>query len=194
MTSGLSCVAFDLMDTVVADPYREALRASTGRSLADIRAQMDPDAWPAFERGEITEAQYFARFGDIDVDADAFHRARRDGYEILPGIRELLDDLDGQVLRVTASNYPVWVEELADGLLDGCFDRVIASHHLGVRKPDPAFYARLCDELDVTPSAVLFVDDREENVRAARAAGLAAHGFTSATDLRDHLRDAGLEV
>lgn len=190
----LAAVAFDLMDTVIRDPYREALEAATERPLREVFRHKDPEAWPAFERGDLTEEEYFAAFGDLDLDVEAFHRARREGYEVLPGMRELLDDLAGQVLRVTASNYPVWVDDVVATLLEGSFDRVLASHHLGVRKPKPAFYESLCAELELVPGAVLFVDDRDDNVAAAREAGLRTHPFAGADDLRQRLRDEGLAV
>lgn len=190
----LDAVAFDLMDTVVRDPFRQALMAATGRPLAEVLAQKDPDAWPRFERGELSEEEYFSSYGAFDLDVDAFHRVRRDGYVLLPGMRELLGDLAGRVVRVTATNYPVWVEELAAGLLAGLFDRVVASHQLGVRKPERAFFERLCGVLDAEAGSVLLVDDRVENVEGARAAGLRAHRFAGATDLRNRLRREGLPI
>ncbi len=191
---GLVAVAFDLMDTVVRDPFREAITAATGRSLDEVLAAKDPDAWPRFERGELTEEEYFGSYLDVAVDPAAFHRVRRAGYHWLPGMPELLDDLAGQVVRAAASNYPVWVEELAAGLLAGRFDCIIASHHLGVRKPDPAFYQRLTVELEAAPDRVLLVDDRSSNVEGALAAGLQAHRFTGADDLRERLRTEGVDV
>lgn len=190
----LRTVAFDLMDTVVRDPYREALHAGTGMETRELFATKDLSAWPAFERGELTEEEYFATYDDIEVDVAAFHRARREGYAWIDGMRELLDDLDGVVQRVAASNYPIWIEELADGMLAGCFEEILASHHLGVRKPDPAFYERLLDRIDRRADEVLFVDDREDNVEAALDLGLRAHLFAGADDLRERIRREGAEI
>jgi FMN hydrolase / 5-amino-6-(5-phospho-D-ribitylamino)uracil phosphatase len=107
---------------------------------------------------------------------------------------DLLDDLAGLVVRVTASNYPVWVEELARDHLGDRFERVIASYHLGVRKPARGFFDRLVEELDVAADEVCFVDDRHDNVEAARRAGLRAHRFVDATALRGWLADHGVPV
>ena len=43
---------------------------------------------------------------------------------------------------------------------------------LGARKPEPAAYAAALDRLGVAPGEVVFVDDLEENVHGAEAAGL----------------------
>ena len=192
----IRAVALDLMDTVVRDPYREALRAATDTSLEVMFARRDPDLYPALERGEIEERDYWDhhRARGIEVHPERFHRARREGTTWLPGMAELLDDLAGEVLRVTASNYPTWIEELADEVLGNRFDRVLASCHLGARKPDPDFYELLLAELDLAPGQVAFVDDREVNVAAARRVGLHATCFAGADELRRWLRELGVDV
>lgn len=54
--------------------------------------------------------------------------------------------------------------------LDGLF----MSAELGLRKPDPAFFARILDETGSDPAETLFIDDMPENAAAARAFGLNA--------------------
>ena len=45
----------------------------------------------------------------------------------------------------------------------------------GIAKPDPAFFARMADELGLPPSSIAYVGDRLDNdVRPARAAGMVA--------------------
>ncbi len=190
----VTTVAFDLMDTVLRDPYREALEAAVDVPLAELFRRRDASRYPAFERGEISEAEYWQAFEDagLSVDVEAFHRTRRAGYAWIPGVREVLEDLRGRVRLVTASNYPHWVEEVAADHLDGYFDAVIASVHLGARKPDGDFYVRLCAAIEAAPAEVLFVDDRETNVAGAREVGLQAHHFTNADALRSRLASLGL--
>lgn len=190
----IRAVAFDLMDTVVRDPFREALEAATGMALTELIERRDPDVYPAFECGHMDEDEYWQHHerAGIPVDPDRFHEVRRAGTTWLPGMPELLDELAGRVLRVTASNYAHWVEELATDLLGDRFDRILASYHLGVRKPDPAFYDRLLARLGLPAETVAFVDDREGNVEAARAVGLPAHRFEDAAGLRAWLRGHGV--
>jgi HAD superfamily hydrolase (TIGR01509 family) len=194
--TAVRAVAFDLMDTVVRDPFREALEAATGLELRELFARRDPDVYPAFERGEVDEAAYWAHYADagIAVDPDEFHRVRRAGIGLLPGMGELLDELGGRVVRATASNYPSWVEDLVDTHLSGRVDVVVASCHLGVRKPEAAFYTSLLARLGRPADEVLFVDDREVNVAGAEAVGLRAHRFVDAATLRRWLRDQGVGV
>jgi HAD superfamily hydrolase (TIGR01509 family) len=190
----------DLMGTLVEDPYTAAVRAATGLDLDVLAHVKDPEAWPAFEIGEIDEQEFARRFfTDPDThhrfDLTTFHRVRRDGYVFLPGMEALLTDTAGLVDRYIASNYPVWVEELTERFaLDERTDGVWASHHFGVRKPDPAFYERLLRAVGRQAAECLFVDDREDNCAGAEAAGMRAHRFTGADDLRARLRAEGLPL
>lgn len=197
----IQVVAFDVMDTLLTDPFRAALEAGTGLTLAELLTRRDPAVYPAFERGELSEEDYWAHHAALGVEVDpaAFHAVRRAGTRWLPGMAALLADLEGRVRRVGASNYPVWIEELIAGPLAGQLDEVLASHHLGARKPDHAFYDRLLERLGCAPAEVAFVDDREVNVVAAREVGLAAYlvvgdGLDAATGVRRWLVERGVPI
>ncbi|WDS35755.1 HAD-IA family hydrolase [Pseudoxanthomonas sp.] len=62
--------------------------------------------------------------------------------------------------------------------------RVVGAGDVGIAKPSPQAYLRCLALLDMAPAETLFIDDRDENVSGARAAGLDAVGFTSASTLR----------
>ncbi|MCC5995448.1 MAG: HAD-IA family hydrolase [Oceanicaulis sp.] len=74
------------------------------------------------------------------------------------------------------------------------FRDVIVSGDEGVIKPDPAIYAIARARIGLDPARVIFLDDREENVIAARAAGFQAEVFTGAQAARLTLRAHGLPV
>jgi putative hydrolase of the HAD superfamily len=72
------------------------------------------------------------------------------------------------------------------------FDVALSSCYVGLRKPEPAMYRRAIDILGRPPERILFIDDREENVAGAAAAGIKAIRFEGAARLRREL--AGLSV
>lgn len=74
----------------------------------------------------------------------------------------------------------------------GAFDRRFVSAELGVLKPDPAIYAAVEAATGLAPSALLFADDREENVAAAAARGWRAHHFAGPDGWADRLVAEGL--
>ncbi|MFC8128393.1 HAD family hydrolase [Streptomyces sp. NPDC057302] len=61
------------------------------------------------------------------------------------------------------------------------------SCRIGHAKPDPGAYRWCLNALRVEPDRVLFVDDREENIRAAEATGMRGHLFTTRERLREAL-------
>jgi HAD superfamily hydrolase (TIGR01509 family) len=57
------------------------------------------------------------------------------------------------------------------------FDPIVISAEIGVAKPDPEFFRRALVLLGRPAAEVLFVDDVQANVDAARSVGLAAERF-----------------
>ncbi|MFJ7290921.1 HAD family hydrolase [Streptomyces collinus] len=62
-------------------------------------------------------------------------------------------------------------------------DHMAFSGKIGAAKPDPAAFQHCVVALRAAPADFLFVDDREENVRAARDAGMNGHLFDGRDDL-----------
>jgi putative hydrolase of the HAD superfamily len=62
--------------------------------------------------------------------------------------------------------------------LEAWFDAVIASHEVGVAKPDPRIYEICLQRLGVAGPDALFVDDRLENLEGAARLGVRTAHFT----------------
>jgi len=61
-------------------------------------------------------------------------------------------------------------------------------------KPDSAIYEHTLHGLGVSAAETLFVDDREENIRAARFLGIRAIQFRSLAQLKSDLEDLGFPI
>ncbi|MFH1018535.1 MAG: HAD family phosphatase [Pseudomonadota bacterium] len=72
------------------------------------------------------------------------------------------------------------------------FDGIVMSGELGIAKPDPAIYRHLLKKFGLSAAQSIFVDDRKENVDAARALGFLVHHYHDPKSLRDHLKELGL--
>jgi putative hydrolase of the HAD superfamily len=68
------------------------------------------------------------------------------------------------------------------------------SYELGLVKPDPAAFLRVLELEDCRPEDAIFVDDRAENVAAARALGMTGLVFTGATAFRAALAERGIDL
>jgi putative hydrolase of the HAD superfamily len=74
------------------------------------------------------------------------------------------------------------------------FDVLVWSYQLGIAKPDPAIYRATLARLGTRPEETLFIDDRRENVEAARAVGMPAIEYSSTEQLRADLIASGFEI
>lgn len=72
------------------------------------------------------------------------------------------------------------------------FDRAFVSGHLAMAKPAPEIYEAVEQESGVAPGALLFTDDRPENIAAARARRWRTHLFTGPEGLAERLVAEGL--
>jgi epoxide hydrolase-like predicted phosphatase len=61
------------------------------------------------------------------------------------------------------------------------------SYEIGAVKPDPRVYKHVIDALNSNPSSLLFIDDIQENISAARAAGMNGIVFQSPAQLLNAL-------
>ena len=71
-------------------------------------------------------------------------------------------------------------------------DFVINSSDVGFAKPSKNIFKHALATAGAQPGETLFVDDSLKNVRAAKALGMRAHHFSSASGLRDFMQQAGL--
>ena len=67
------------------------------------------------------------------------------------------------------------------------FKKIFVSFELGFLKPDLRAYSFVAEKLGVKPSDIVFVDDKEENVDAAKKAGMAGIVFKDAVQLKKEL-------
>ncbi|MCX5380135.1 HAD family phosphatase [Streptomyces sp. NBC_00091] len=152
---------------------------------------------PPYDSGELTGPGYWrlvgealgTRFGEREtaalVEADIASWSAVDGEMVA-----LIGELAASGRRIALlSNIP---EELAvhyerhQPWLSHFRVRGL-SCRIGLAKPAPGAYEWCLRALGAAPGEVLFVDDRQENVDAARALGIRGHLFTSPAALREAL-------
>lgn len=78
-----------------------------------------------------------------------------------------LTNFGAETLEIGRRMYPVLTE----------FDRAYVSAELRLLKPDPAIYAHVEADSGLPPGALIFADDKPENVAAAIARGWKGHVF-----------------
>ncbi|OWM72331.1 hypothetical protein CDL15_Pgr018216 [Punica granatum] len=194
----LPVLLFDIMDTIVRDPFYEDIPAFFGMSLKELIGCKHPTSWIEFEKGLIDEvelAQNFFKDGR-PFDLEGLKTCMRNGYSYIDGVEELLHDLRESHYKMHAfTNYPVWYQIIEDKLRISKFlSWTFCSCKLGKRKPDPNFYTDVVRHLEVDPSDCIFVDDRLKNVEAALEVGIVGLQFKSVDQLRKDLCLLGIDI
>lgn len=94
----------------------------------------------------------------------------------VPGARDVLAALRARGLKVgvLSNTLPSIDRTLAALHLDDLIDVAVATCEIGVHKPDAGAFLHAAHALDCPPETVLFIDDKIENVEAARRVGMPA--------------------
>lgn len=87
-----------------------------------------------------------------------------------------------QTYDIAAAQYPLLRQ----------FDRDFISGHMGVIKPDPTIYEMLENQSGIAPDALLFTDDRTDNIVVATERGWQTHLFEHPQGWADRLVSEGL--
>jgi putative hydrolase of the HAD superfamily len=183
----IRAVIFDFGGVILTSPFESFARyeADNGLPAGFLRGvnTRDPDtnAWAQLERGEVDLAGFAELF---EGEALAAGHAV-DGRAVLallvgelrPAMVEALRRCHQKLRTAMLTNNFVAANgaKLSGGpmaeVLDH-FDVIVESSRAGMRKPDPAIYRLVCDELEVTPDEAVFLDDLGINLKPARAMGM----------------------
>ena len=131
------------------------------------------------DRGEsmdVCVAELQARYPQY-ADAVAMFRDR--WFEMchgeLPGMFELIQDLKGKGVGVYGlTNWPAetFTEARRRFRTLASIDNYVVSSSVKLAKPEPAIYQLLLSKYNLTPEECVFIDDRKDNVDAAKALGM----------------------
>lgn len=186
----IDVVAFDAMGVLYscADDVGELLVPFLHSKGCVLERRDIDDLHRACVLGKMSSADFWAAAGITGAPDDEYCR----GHRLTEGVVALLAELDTTGVRLVclADDVSEWSKLLRErfGLAEYITDWFV-SGDTGVRKPDPEAFTGLCRQLDVIPDRILLIDDQEENVTAARAAGLQAlHYGTPRLSTMDRLR------
>lgn len=184
MTAVISAVFFDFGGVILSSPFdafasyeqRSGLPAGFLRSINS--ANPDTNAWAQLERSELTISEFIAAF-----EAEARTLGHRvDGNVVLSCLSGELRPAMVRCVAACALRFTTVLvtnnfisgastEHRFDEVL-GCFDHIVESSQVGVRKPDVAFYELACERAGVEPGEVVLLDDLGVNLKPARAMGM----------------------
>jgi FMN phosphatase YigB (HAD superfamily) len=103
----------------------------------------------------------------------------------IPETLELVRQLHGdyRLFILSDTNEEHW-QHVSKNYLDAhLFERVFLSHRERMGKPDPRLFEHVLETIGCPASHCLFVDDKPENVQAARALGINAYVYSPTFNL-----------
>ena len=200
--SRVKALLFDLGGVVVEFDFARALAhwapmsSLPPEALAGVFSH-DED-YQRHERGELSGPEYFGTLrrklqldaSDEQIEAGwnaIFQAEIGQTLDAIEGVRPLLPCY--AFSNTNKSHHAAW--RAAFPRIELAFDKIFTSSDIGLRKPEPAAFEHVCREIGMPTQSLLFFDDLEENVLAARACGLQAVQVRSPEDVRAALRELG---
>ena len=186
----LRAVLFDLGGVILTSPFEEFSRyeAAAGLPAGTVRRinSTDPDtnAWARLERNEFALGEFVPAF---EAEGAALG-LQVDGWKVLaclrgqvrPEMRVAVERCAGTFTTgLLTNNFVSWSDAAGEDAPDpdlaevlSCFDAVVESSVVGVRKPEPKFYELALEQLGVAAADSVFLDDLGVNLKPARAMGM----------------------
>ncbi|HEY7484174.1 MAG TPA: HAD family phosphatase [Streptosporangiaceae bacterium] len=192
-------IVFDLFGVIARTQTEEAKRRI--EDVAGVASVPFRDAYwadrPAYDAGQ-PGADYWAqvaerlgvRYAPETVDA-LIEADLASWLDVDDRMVEVVAELAGQgrslglLSNIVGDLVPVFEERHRSWLR--YFTALTYSCRIGVAKPDPRAYKISAEQLGVLPRDVIFFDDSERNVVAAREVGMTAEVFTSPDQVRRRL-------
>lgn len=185
-----------IFETAVAafEAHGHTLTVEAWATIIGTNSDVDETWWDT-----ICAASGITGFTQADFEAAYEAQPReRDHLPAMPGVLELLDELDGAGIPVgiASSSSRRWLERHTRRL--GIYDRfgcLVGSDVVGgVGKPAPDVYVRACADLGADPTRSVALEDSAHGATAAKAAGLAVVAVPGRITIHNDFGHADLVV
>jgi putative hydrolase of the HAD superfamily len=178
--------------------YRK-MTAYCSKSVEEIReiVHRSVEFIELFDQGVLTPQQFYERAVGLlgtRVGYDEFVAAYIDVFTRNQPVIDLYKRLKGRYRLILLSNtdplrFGFVREHFPDILF---FDDFVLSYEVRALKPDSEIYREALKKAGAPPASCIFVDDMEENVRAAAALGMVTVHYRPDTDLESALCAIGI--
>ncbi|MDY6788468.1 MAG: HAD family phosphatase [Candidatus Nanohaloarchaea archaeon] len=200
--SEIGTLIFDLGNVVIGHDDEFLTRRIVERSPAST--EKVNKAWRQlrnrFQRGEMAPREFFEKFsrvlGGFEGNYEGFkqvlssHFSRKREMEAF--VRKVSDS--GYKIALLSNTNAIHYEFIEDNFpVVELFDPVILSFRVGARKPEKEIFKAALERISAEPEECVFIDDREENARAAERAGIRGIHFRGKESLLRELEELGIE-
>lgn len=198
---GVDGVIFDWGGVLIEDPSRPLIRylARALQVLPRAFEQAFALYGPELQLGILPEDQFWDRVCSHlgrprpICGQSLWGQAFRAIYRPRPELLLIAERLKMQGVRTSMlSNTEPACVNLFGQLGYRCFDVAVFSCQVHLVKPDPEIFRLTVSRLGTHPARTLFIDDKPQFVRAARAVGMAGEVYQGIAQLRAYLAGTGI--
>lgn len=199
MTSPVKNIIFDLGKVLFSWNPQKVLTEFCSPSLKISFDEFPEELlsiWREFDRGVIAEAKLQIAFASIlNIPHEMTLQlmdALKKSLKPIPETVELLHSLHRRgyglyCLSNISSSFGHYLKD--NNEFFELFDGIIFSADVKLVKPELEIYHLLCDRYHIVPAESVFLDDRIENIEAAKKIGIHAIHFTSYSTAEEELNN-----
>ncbi len=201
--SKITTIVFDIGNVILHFDYLRAARRfaeATELPLETIEKHFYfSELERLYSKGKISSEGFFAKLKEdlkLKIDFDTFANIWNDIFWLNHEVADLLKALKGKyrlaaITNTTELHFRYWTDNFPVLKLIEVF---FASHEVGLRKPDPELFKLVLKRLGAQPQEVVFVDDMEENAKAAKELGIRTVHYGSSNQLEEELKSLGVKI
>ncbi len=129
------------------------------------------------------DASYKGGLNDLYRTLSKKHFNFFDHFSLNSELLEKIEYLQGSFLCSVFTSESIQDAPEVKPILEKIFKEIYSAEKFALKKTDPSAYLFIANNLNIHPSNILFIDDKEENLKAAEKAGLKTHLFVSNQEL-----------
>jgi len=195
---GIDLVLFDLGGVLIDIDYQATENAFVRLGVSDFHEQytqfQQNQLFDLFEIGKISAQHFINKLLPITQKGTSPNEVVQAWNAMIGGFPDekiaLIERLSKQQRIALLSNtnelHMVQVkrawEKSSALVFESLFEQVFLSHEIQQRKPDVATFHWVCQQLEVMPEKVLFIDDSPQHIAGAISAGLQTHFYENPLD------------
>lgn len=169
---------------------------STLISAFQLKKIMESPEWHDYERGKLEKKECFTMISekfkleehDLEQTLELFAKGMQWNEELVSEIQRLKAMRELTVVLMTNISQPDFQDLRHMVESWNIFNRIFTSSAAGTRKPELAFYQAVLQDMGAAAESAIFIDDKIENIRGARSAGMYGILFNSTVQVVRELR------
>ncbi len=168
------CVLFDLAGVLIEEGHiiKNVLTPMLAHTGYEIDYTTVKSVYNRLKDGKITEYEFWKslNISDYEKIRSLFIETLKGSYD--ETFDELIPCLKDKKTAVVTDTPLMFTKDILDDISEMNFDKIEVVEEVKISKTSPKLYIKVAEELGVDPGLCMMIDDRIENLKAAKEAGM----------------------